>query len=130
MTKSQILGKLNRLILDSHKTDRLSLAIIESHIKKGRYSQAYQAYKKLDTFVREGMPESVILYIRKKDPKNCSIKFKFSLVDKKGKEVDWTNAEYHVTQEEAGRSDFAASVYFQAEDWQKKTLKLVIKQIK
>ena len=84
----------------------------------------------MDTFVREGMPESVILYIRKKDPKNCSIKFKFSLVDKKGKEVDWTNAEYHVTQEEAGRSDFAASVYFQAEDWQKKTLKLVIKQIK
>lgn len=128
-SKKSILKQLDEFIEDSNEMERLCLREFRRLIENEDYSDAYYFYEGLDTYVRDGIPDDILIFLRAKDKNRKVYKIKFSLVTPKGKVVAKAIGEYHLTEKEKNSPLFASSVYNTAKDWQDGLFKLQVKEI-
>jgi len=130
MKLTQVIQALDKFSIGENKLDKIEIRKFRKLIEEKKYSEAMKFYLKMDTFLRDGVPEEVLLFLREKDSSNKKVEFRFCLKDDSGKEIASAIATYHVTDKEKQGGMFAASVFSQANDWRDSVAKLEIKEIK
>ena len=129
MNKKQVIVELDKFIKRESKGDRPSLRKFRGFIREGKYREALSFFDSLDTYLRDGVPDSILLFIRRRDETRKLYKVQFSLVDESGKPFISAIGEYRLSKEEKNSPLFASSVLNAGNDWRDKVAKLQIKEI-